>query len=231
MKNIFVRIIGPEYPQETTTLRDCRGNILNSYGNLVASEDEIHLLVSDSTIYLIGHGDNPEKVKNPKFGDNSPEQVANIIIEILKSFCDPNNGKRFNGLIILEGCHGAEVGRYSATSFKQQLKEILQNNKTFRALVEAEARIGGYLGLAFDAQDYKETTYGIASTENKYTKLFQNRSGSYGALQEDGSVIYQNENSFVESRVFQKSYPSPQLTRKAASQLKKQRTSTKSLQN
>ncbi len=224
MKNIFVRIIGPEYPQETTTLQDCRENILSSYGNSVASENEIHLLVSDSTIYLVGHGDNPEEVKNPKFGDNSPKQVADIIIKILKDFCNPNNGKRFNGLIILEGCHGAEVGQHSKTSFKQRLEKILRKDKTFKSCSEAEARIGGYLGLAFDAQDYQKTTYGTASTENENTRRFQNINHSYGTLKQDGSIAYEPQDSFVESRVFEKSYPSPQLTRREASKLKQRKS-------
>lgn len=214
MKNIFAEIIGPEVPEESKTLENCKQKIIASYGDRVASCQELSWLSCDSIIYLIAHGDDPQTKQNPRFGDKNPEDVATIIQKILKGFCNASSGKRFSGLIILEGCHSAEVGQYSQKqlSFKQQLEALLKNSRSFKSISEPEARIGGYLGQAFDPENYQKTIYGISSTDNKNTIRFQTKRGVYGYKQGDGSIKY-DENTYIENRVMQDS-PSPQLTRR-----------------
>jgi hypothetical protein len=72
-------------------------------------------------------------------------------------------------------------------------------DKFFATNMAPEASIGGYMGQAFSVGDYTHG-YGTANTEHPLTIRYQKSVGNKGEKQADGSIGYDETESFLESR-------------------------------
>lgn len=80
-------------------------------------------------------------------------------------------------------------------SFLFKVKELLSRSRTFAP----EARIGGYLGAAFEG-DYTESGYGVAITTNPSTVRFQ-RGRSVEGVDDSYGIRYSENSSYIEARI------------------------------
>lgn len=213
LQAVFIAITGPEVPAESTTLEEGAQTLMERYGTdtYYTSEDiendSFEAPVNDDDIYLIAHGDNPaiSLTQEAALGEKNGAQVKNTVKAILKKFTTANKGEQFTGRIILEGCHSAEPvideSRKKAKkgSLLYDLQTAMLNDNFFAKSLAPEARIGGYLGQAFSSGEYTKG-YGTANTEHPLTIGFQNRRGIRGTKSSDGSLSYDEEESFLESR-------------------------------
>ena len=132
----YIEIIGPENLNDDT-LAKTSAKIKTCYKEIITSREDIKF---DSIIYLIAHGDNPVVCGKVAFGNKTPEQVFNTIVEILKDggFNNANNKGEFKGGIILEGCHSAEPVPDEKTRKKLRTKSAsdndFYNSKAFRVI-------------------------------------------------------------------------------------------------
>ncbi len=74
-----------------------------------------------------------------------------------------------------------------------------KNNKA-RLILAPEVIVGGYCGFAFDSKDYKKDTYGTSVTHNPVTKILQDKRGASYQKNQDHSLKYDKESSYIELR-------------------------------
>lgn len=228
--SVYVSIVGKEKDNDNT-LKKCKNTIENSYLNLGKKVIELsNGIERDTSIYLVAHGDDPLFVKDAKFGDKTPSQVVEITSKMLKDSGFKEDNK-FAGRVVLEGCHSAEFGvddntRNTAWSILQQdeinvysdlltIEKFKVGEPSFlarfqEALLQSPAKrlcenhvvLGGYLGLGFDG-DYTKVGYGKAATHNPVTRRYQNGLHREGVRAIDGSLLYDEENSYQQVRIGQ----------------------------
>ncbi|KEA50514.1 hypothetical protein DT73_22540 [Mangrovibacter sp. MFB070] len=212
IQGAFIAVIGEEVPAGSTTLHDGAVTLMGRFGesSYYTEEDisngDFKTPLSDETIYLIAHGDNPgiSLTKEAALGGKSGGQVKNIVKSILQKFSNKYKGEQFVGRIILEGCHTAEPvidedKKAGKGSMLYDFQQAMKDDKFFKKNMAPQATIGGYMGQAFSSGNY-DSGYGIANTEHPLTIRYQKQRGVPGTKNKDGSISYNNEESFIESR-------------------------------
>lgn len=212
IQGAFIAVIGEEVPAGSTTLHDGAVTLMERfeessyYTEKDISNGDFETPPADETIYLIAHGDNPgiSLTKEAALGGKSGGQVKNIVKSILRKFSNEYKGEQFVGRIILEGCHTAEPvidkdKKSRKGSMLYDFQQAMKDDKFFKKNMAPEAIIGGYMGQAFSSGNY-DSGYGTANTEHPLTIRYQKQRGVSGTKSKDGSISYNNEESFIESR-------------------------------
>lgn len=217
MKTAFVIIVGEERRGDKA-LENTK-NKLSEYFTLIQDPKSIQY---DTSIYIIGHGNDPMLTNKMEMGDKTALQVFEKFHENFKQA--DFSRKAFCGKIILEGCHTAEASPDNRECFVKNGKIIPVDSYEFKSLaskskisnnsllvefrklfkdkfekstnVDPSTQIGGYLGAAFEG-DYSETGFGKAGTSNPITIKFQESRKHRGEKVSEG-IIYDETESFVE---------------------------------
>ncbi len=104
---------------------------------------------------------------SPDLGGKSAQQIANYLKKILKGFGKGRKGK-FQGSIVLEGCHTAvrvyRDDRAIGGSLLDSLLAIMQNDKFFKTALDDTVTVAGYRGSSFSAD--ARGKYGNATIES-----------------------------------------------------------------
>ena len=144
------------------------GNIAVSHADLMNDSLPDDRPRFDEDLYLLAHGDDPRGAgRRLTFGEQDPAQLAGILRQLLRHF-GPRS-QRYEGRIILEGCHAA-VRRYdgqkiTGTSYLEDLLAKMRTIKFFKGALESEVVVAGYLGSAFTDQ-VPGDVYGNVSIES-----------------------------------------------------------------
>ena len=152
----FIATIGPEVETHgETTLADTVTDLQTAFaGSQSVSLEDIEQNRFDSPkeddiIYLVAHGDDPghSAVARPDLGGKSAQQIATYLKKILKGFGKGKKGK-FQGSIVLEGCHTAvrvyRDDRAIGGSLLDSLLAIMQNDKFFKTALDDTVTVAGY---------------------------------------------------------------------------------------
>jgi hypothetical protein len=181
----FIATIGPEVETHgETTLADTVTDLQTAFtGSQSVSLADIEQNRFDSPreddiIYLVAHGDDPghSAVARPDLGGKSAQQIANYLKKILKGFGKGKKGK-FQGSIVLEGCHTAvrvyRDDKVIGDSLLDSLLAIMQKDKFFKDALDDTVTVAGYRGSSFSAN--VRGKYGDATIESPIERRDYNK--------------------------------------------------------